>query len=61
MSKIKPWVELPPEKLTWSEAMLEIEGVINEEVSRLSKKRTNQSTEMALLLDKSLKIIKRGY
>ena len=50
-----------PEELTWSEAMLEIEGLVNEEVSKLMKKRTDQSTELALLLNKSLNIIKRGY
>lgn len=61
MSKIKKWVDLPPEELTWSEAMLEIEGLVNEEVSKLMKKRTDQSTELALLLNKSLNIIKRGY
>ena len=41
--------------------MLEIEGLVNEEVSKLMKKRTDQSTELALLLNKSLNIIKRGY
>ena len=60
MYKIKTWGDLPPKDLTWSEAMLEIEGVVNEEVSRLMKKRTDQSTELALLLNKSLNIIKRG-
>ena len=52
---------LNPEDLTWGDAMLEIEGVVNEEISRLMKKRTDQSTELALLLNKSLNIIKRGY
>ena len=61
MSKIKKWVDLPPDELTWADAMLEIEGLVNEEVSRLMKKRTDQSTELALLLNKSLNIIKRGY
>ena len=55
------WKNIPPDELTWSEAMLEIEGLVNEEVSRLMKKRTDQSTELALLLNKSLNIIKRGY
>ena len=55
------WNNIPPEELTWSEAMLEIEGLVNEEVSKLMKKRTDQSTELALLLNKSLNIIKRGY
>ena len=61
MSKIKKWVDLPPDELTWADAMLEIEGLVNEEVSKLMKKRTDQSTELALLLNKSLNIIKRGY
>ena len=61
MSKIKTWVDLPPKDLTWSEAMLEIEGVVNEEISRLMKKRTDQSKELAMLLNKSLNVIKRGY
>ena len=60
-SKIKKWVDLPPDELTWADAMLEIEGLVNEEVSRLMKKRTDQSTELALLLNKSLNVIKRGY
>mgnify|MGYP001230044142 FL=1 len=55
------WKNIPSEELTWSEAMLEIEGLVNEEVSKLMKKRTDQSTELALLLNKSLNIIKRGY
>ena len=38
MSKIKSWVDLPPKDLTWAEAMLEIEGVVNEEISKLNKK-----------------------
>ena len=25
---------IPPDELTWSEAMLEIEGLVNEEVSK---------------------------
>ena len=33
MNKIKSWVDLPPKDLTWAEAMLEIEGVVNEEIS----------------------------
>ena len=61
MSKIKTWVGLPPKDLTWSEAMLEVEGVVNEEISRLMKKRTDQSKELAMLLNKSLNVIKRGY
>ena len=55
------WKNIPPEELTWAEAMLEIEGLVNEEVRKLMKKRTDQSTDLALLLNKSLNIIKRGY
>ena len=32
------WKNIPPEELTWSEAMLEIEGLVNEEVSKLEEK-----------------------
>ena len=52
---------LKPKELTWSESMLEIEGVVNEEISRLQKQQTQQSRELAELLTKSLYIIKRGY
>ena len=55
------WRNIPPEELTWSESMLEIEGVVNEEISRLQKQQTQQSRELAELLTKSLYIIKRGY
>ena len=52
---------LKRKELTWSESMLEIEGVGNEEISRLQKQQTQQSRELAELLTKSLYIIKRGY
>ena len=52
---------LKPKELTWSESMLEIECVVNEEISRLQKQQTQQSRELAELLTKSLYIIKRGY
>ena len=52
---------LKPKELTWSESMLEIEGVVNEEISRLQKQQTQQSRELAEMLTKSLYIIKRGY
>ncbi len=42
----------------WSEAILEVEGLINEEVSKLTKKG---DVEIAKLLMNSLKVIKRGY
>ena len=61
MSKIKSCVDLPPKDLTWAEAMLEIEGVVNEEISKLNKKQNIHSKELAYLLVKSLNIIKRGY
>ena len=52
---------LKPKELTWSESMLEIEGVGYEDISRLQKQQTQQSRELAELLTKSLYIIKRGY
>tara|TARA_Y100000401_G_C8307871_1_gene217981 strand:+ start:71 stop:238 length:168 start_codon:yes stop_codon:yes gene_type:complete len=54
-------IDFKSEELTWSESMLEIEGVVNEEISRLQKQQTQQSRELAELLTKSLYIIKRGY
>ena len=42
----------------WSEAILEVEGLINEEVSKLTKKG---DVEIAKILMNSLKVIKRGY
>ena len=38
-----------------------IEGVVNEEISKLNKKQNIQSKELAYLLVKSLNVIKRGY
>tara|TARA_R100001377_G_scaffold61477_1_gene37436 strand:+ start:10 stop:195 length:186 start_codon:yes stop_codon:yes gene_type:complete len=43
---------------TWSEAMLEVEGLINEEVSKLTK---GGEQNIAKILINSLKVIKRGY
>ena len=43
---------------TWAEAMLEVEGLVNEEVSKLTKKG---DVEIAKVLVNSLKVIKRGY
>jgi len=43
---------------TWPEAMLEVEGLVNEYVSALVKKG---DVEIASLISKSLKVIKRGY
>ena len=57
MSKIK-WHRLAPDQLTWSEAILEIEGLVNAEVSDLRKKGNDR---IADLLVKSINVIKRGY
>ena len=42
----------------WAEAILEVEGLINEEVSKLTKRGEHN---IAKLLMNSLKVIKRGY
>ena len=52
MTKIKK------QKILWQEAMLEIEGLVYEEVSRLQKAK---NFHMADVLNKALFIIKRGY
>jgi hypothetical protein len=57
MSKIK-WKELQPEKVSWAEAILEIEGLVNAEVSDLRKKGNDR---IADLLIKSINVVKRGY
>ena len=57
LSKIK-WKDLAPDQLSWSEAILEIEGLVNAEVSDLRKKGNDR---IADLLIKSINIIKRGY
>jgi|TARA_R100001463_G_scaffold78841_1_gene133218 hypothetical protein len=57
MSKIK-WKDLPPKNLSWAEAMLEIEGLVNAEVSDLRKKDDHRIADLLL---KSMYIIKRGY
>ena len=57
MSKIK-WKELKPEKISWAEAILEIEGLVNAEVSDLRKKGNDR---IADLLIKSINVVKRGY
>ena len=57
MSKIK-WKELQPEQVSWAEAILEIEGLVNAEVSDLRKKGNDR---IADLLIKSINVIKRGY
>tara|TARA_R110000796_G_scaffold193573_1_gene310052 strand:+ start:287 stop:460 length:174 start_codon:yes stop_codon:yes gene_type:complete len=57
MSKIK-WKELQPEQVSWAEAILEIEGLVNAEVSDLRKKGNDC---IADLLIKSINVVKRGY
>jgi hypothetical protein len=51
------WINIHEMPL-WAEAILEIEGLVNEEVSRLKKK---DDAKTAALLMKSLTVIKRGY
>ena len=51
------WIKIH-EMPSWAEAMLEIEGLVNEEVSRLKKK---EAVKTAALLTKCLTVIKRGY
>jgi len=57
MSKIK-WKELQPEQVSWAEAILEIEGLVNAEVSDLRKKGNDNIADLLL---KSMYVIKRGY
>jgi hypothetical protein len=57
MNQKNDWINIHEMPL-WAEAILEVEGLINEEVSRLSKKNDMQNAE---LLRKSLIVIKRGY
>lgn len=54
----KEKTQLPEDNSDWQNAMLEIEGLVYEEVSKLQKKK---DFYMADLLKKSLHIIKRGY
>ena len=42
----------------WAEAMLEVEGLVNEEVSKLTKQG---DVKIVKILMNSLKVIKRGY
>ena len=57
MSKEKTWININ-EMPVWAEAILEIEGLVNEEVSKLKKA---DNIKMATLLTNSLTVIKRGY
>ena len=51
------WIKIDEMPL-WAEAILEIEALVNEEVSRLKKKGDEENVAM---LRKSLIVIKRGY
>ena len=57
MSKEKTWININEMPL-WAEAILETEGLVNEEVSKLKKA---DNIRMATLLTNSLTVIKRGY
>ena len=57
MKKDSAWININEMPL-WAEAILEIEGLVNEEVSRLTKQG---NTEMAKKLMDCLVVIKRGY
>jgi len=57
MNKENAWINIH-EMPIWAEAILEEEGLINEEVSKLKKKG---DVEMADKLRKCLVVIKRGY
>ena len=57
MSEEKTWIYINEMPL-WAEAILEIEGLVNEEVSKLKKA---DNIRMATLLTNSLTVIKRGY
>ena len=56
-TKIKSWKDIPPKNVTYAKAMLEIEGIVNAEISTYNK--TNK--EMALYLTKCWHIIQRGF
>jgi hypothetical protein len=57
MKKDSAWININEMPL-WAEAILEIEGLVNEEVSRLTKQG---NTEMAKKLMDCLVVMKRGY
>ena len=57
MRKDSAWININEMPL-WAEAILEIEGLVNEEVSRLTKQ---ENTEMAKKLMDCLVVMKRGY
>jgi len=55
--KDNSWININEMPL-WAEAILEIEGLVNEEVSKLKKA---DNAKMAVLLTNSLIVMKRGY
>ena len=57
MKKDSAWININEMPL-WAEAILEIEGLVNEEVSRLTKQG---NTKMAEKLMDCLVVMKRGY
>ena len=57
IKKDNSWININEMPL-WAEAILEIEGLVNEEVSKLKKA---DNAKMAVLLTNSLIVIKRGY
>lgn len=57
MKKENVWINVN-ERPLWAEAILEIEGLVNEEVSKLQKQH---NYEMASKLIDCLVVIKRGY
>ena len=57
IKKNNSWININEMPL-WAEAILEIEGLVNEEVSKLKKA---DNAKMAALLTNSLIVIKRGY
>ena len=57
IKKDNSWININEMPL-WAEAILEIEGLVNEEVSKLKKA---DNAKMAALLTNSLIVIKRGY
>jgi len=57
IKKDNSWININEMPL-WAEAILEIEGLVNEEVSKLKKA---DNAKMAVLLTNSLIVMKRGY
>ena len=58
IEKQKVAKELQPKKLSWAEAILEVEGLVNAEVSDLRKKGNDSIADLLL---KSMNVIKRGH